>query len=263
MTRTGGCGAASSTLAGMGDDDFVPWGVTAVNLPEHAGNPIHTDDGARAAGYPSALVAGVSVYAYLTHLPAARWGLDWVRGGGAEVRFANPVFAGDRVECAVADDEMNRRAFADDDSTLIEARVGGERRATIEVVPEATAGQQRIGELLDDVEVVLDGAWADYGKRAGDDLDLYQRERIVHPAAWVSLANHVAHTQVVSGSWIHVRSRIVHQGEAPIGATARIVSSVVDRFTTRAGDRAILDVRIVADDRPVVSIEHEAIVALR
>ena len=40
-----------------------PWRLVARNLPAHAGNPIHTDVGARAAGYPSALVAGVTVHA--------------------------------------------------------------------------------------------------------------------------------------------------------------------------------------------------------
>ena len=38
----------------------VPWSVTAQNLPEHARNAIHTDEGAQAAGFPRALVAGVT-----------------------------------------------------------------------------------------------------------------------------------------------------------------------------------------------------------
>ena len=33
-----------------------PWSVTAVNLPEHARNAIHTDAGARAAGIRCLLV---------------------------------------------------------------------------------------------------------------------------------------------------------------------------------------------------------------
>src|SRR5680860_163226 len=63
------------------------WVVRARNLPEHAGNPIHTDAGARAEGFPSALVAGVTTYAYLTHPLVAAWGLDWLTRGGGEVRF--------------------------------------------------------------------------------------------------------------------------------------------------------------------------------
>ena len=51
-----------------------PWTVRARNLSEHADNLIHTDAGARAAGFPAALVAGVTTYAYLTHPVVAAWG---------------------------------------------------------------------------------------------------------------------------------------------------------------------------------------------
>ena len=43
--------------------DPTTWSVQARNLPEHASNPIHTDEGGRAAGFDAALVAGVTVYA--------------------------------------------------------------------------------------------------------------------------------------------------------------------------------------------------------
>ena len=92
--------------------DAHPWSVTAQNLPEHARNPIHTDDGARAAGFPAALVAGVTTYAYLCHPVVAAWGLDWVRDGAGEVRFRSPVFAGDRVTCAPAMDGPAMRVGA-------------------------------------------------------------------------------------------------------------------------------------------------------
>ena len=87
-----------SILSRMSDaTELAAWSAPAVNLPEHADNAIHTDAGARAAGFPSALVAGVTVYAYMTHVPAAAWGLDWLRGGGAHVRFRSPIFDHDLV----------------------------------------------------------------------------------------------------------------------------------------------------------------------
>jgi hypothetical protein len=36
--------------------DVQPWIVTARNLEHHARNPIHTDEGAQAQGFPRALV---------------------------------------------------------------------------------------------------------------------------------------------------------------------------------------------------------------
>jgi hypothetical protein len=235
------------------------WTVTARNLPEHARNRIHTDDGAREAGYPSALVAGVTVYAYLTHLPAAHWGIDWVRSGTAEVAFRAPVLAGDAVVCAA---EPTDGAVGG--PVPVTARVDGDERATARFSLDGRgADAPGSGEPLVPLEVTLTGEWDGYGRRAGDDLALYDAAGIVHPAVWPALANSVVHQQLVTGSWIHTRSRIRHHGTAPVGAAAVVESNVVRRFSTRAGDRAVLDVRIVVDGRPVAALEHEAIIALR
>ena len=77
----------------------VAWSIIAQNLPEHARNPIHTDEGAQAAGFPRALVAGVTTYAYMTHPIVTAWGLDWLKSGGGEFRFRKPVFDKDVVTC--------------------------------------------------------------------------------------------------------------------------------------------------------------------
>ena len=61
----------------------APWPVVARNLSEHSSNPIHPDAGAQAAGFPAALVAGVTTYAYLTHPIVAAWGRDGLEHGGA------------------------------------------------------------------------------------------------------------------------------------------------------------------------------------
>ena len=226
------------------------WSTTAVNLPEHADNPIHTDAGARAAGFESALVAGVTTYAYLTHVPATAWGLDWIGHGGAEVRFLRPVLAGDRVDCLVGDDGR------------VVASVDGEERVAATFVERAPTVERRDGDLLEPVELVLGARWADYGVRSGDDCPLYLRESIVHPTTWPRIANGICHTQLVVGSWIHTRSRITHLGLALIGSTVRAESRLVDRFDSRSGVRSVIDVWITADGTPVAHLEHEAITEL-
>ena len=62
--------------------EMEAWSARARNLPEHAGNPIHTDEGGRAAGFDAALVAGVTVYAYLTRPIVEAWGMGqtYLRG---------------------------------------------------------------------------------------------------------------------------------------------------------------------------------------
>lgn len=233
------------------------WAVDAANLPEHARNPIHTDEGGRAAGFPGALVAGVTVYAYLTRPAAEGWGLDWVERGTAEVRFVSPVFAGDRVECVSSPTEDGRQ--------LIEAVVAGDTRASCRVGLPAGPPPAHVpgNEVMEPLTVSLVGEWSDYGLRAGEDLDLYRTHGIAHPALWPALANNIVHRQLAQGSWIHTRSAIRHLRSVPDGSEVLVEATVTDRFETRAGERAVLDVRIGLDGEAVAIIEHEALIKLK
>lgn len=233
----------------------VPWSIVAQNLPEHARNPIHTDSGAQAAGFARALVAGVTTYAYLTHPVVVAWGEDWLASGGGEVRFRSPVFQDDPLDLVPA---------SVDGDVMIDARVGDDLPlATFRAVRDSGAPpSMRSGEVLRTRQIALDGELgAEYGVRAGDDLDVFVRLGLVHPAVWPALANHIVHVDVARGAWIHTRSIIRHHGIARAGATATVHAVVVERFD-RSGERAVLDVRIDIDGRPVATLEHEAIIAL-
>src|SRR5262249_13842223 len=50
---------------------------------------------ARRFGFGGALVPGVDVYGYMTHLPLRRWGRAWLERGSAECRFIKPVYDGE------------------------------------------------------------------------------------------------------------------------------------------------------------------------
>lgn len=234
--------------------ELQPWSTTAINLPDHADNAVHTDVGARAAGFDRALVAGTSVYAYMTHPPAAGWGMDWVTGGGGELRLRRPVFDADRVDCVLS--------AAGEGPRTVRAEVDGEARATLELWERAPAPPARSGERLATLETVIDEVEATYGARCGDDLSLYAERQIVHPVLWPNLANRVFTEQLVTGPWVHVRSRIHHHGAAPLGATVRVESTLIERFDSRAGERALVDMVMYANDTLAATIEHEAIVVL-
>ncbi|MGH9133522.1 MAG: MaoC/PaaZ C-terminal domain-containing protein [Ilumatobacteraceae bacterium] len=233
------------------------WTVRARNLAEHAGNPIHTDAGAQAAGFPAALVAGVTTYAYLTHPVVAAWGLDWVAGGGAEVRFDAPVFEHDDVSCS---------PVVEGDAVVVRALVGydGVQRASLRAIRDGgPPPAPREGTPLTSRRVELADRWGvDYGERAGDDLDVYRHDGVVHPAVWPALANHVVAADLVHGAWVHLRSRVRHHDLAAAGSVADLRAVVVDRFQRRSGERAIVDVVIEVDGRPIATLEHEAIIAL-
>lgn len=237
------------------DDDsarLTPWSIRAVNLAEHADNPVHTVAGGLAAGFDGAVVAGTTIYAYLTRPAAAAWGEEWVARGGAEVRFMGPVLADEALE------------IQPDGQELL-ANVDGVAKASCRVTrreerPVSTDPPD--GDRLEPLVVELGDRWTGYAARAGEGLGLYADRGIVHPVVWPSLANRVFAMQLVTGPWVHTRSRIVHQGLAAPGEVAVIESWVTRRFTTRSGERAVAEVRITVDDRPVAVLEHEAIVGV-
>jgi len=235
------------------------WTVTARNLPDHAGNVIHTDAGAIAAGFESALVAGVTTYAYLTHPLVTAWGVDWLTRGGGEVRFRAPVFAGHQVDCVPS-------RVDDSNDVLVEAICPSQSanpRVTFRAVRDAGPPlPMRAGDRLASRQITLTGEFgADYGWRAGDDIEWYQRDGIVHPAVWPAICNRVMSTDLVNGAWIHTRSVIRHHAPGPAGATVDVHATVVDRFE-RHGQRAVIDVLIEHEGRPIATLEHEAIVDL-
>src|SRR5712671_1154970 len=80
-----------------------PYRVEAFNTAKASENKIHDDAVARRFGFGGGLVPGVDVYAYMAHLPVARWGRDWLERGAAECRFQKPVYDGDIATIAAAE----------------------------------------------------------------------------------------------------------------------------------------------------------------
>lgn len=234
-------------------NELVLWSTTAINLPDHADNLIHTDEGARAAGFESALVAGTTVYAYMTHPAVEAWGRDWLTNGGGELRLRRPVFDHDPVDCVIS---------TSDEGPVVTATVAGDARSSLTLWPSVEAPQVRPGDPLKPFNLTLTETHLDYGMRCGDDLTIYAQEGIAHPVTWANLANSVFIDNLVTGPWIHVRSKIYHEGLAKLGANIHIESNLLERFDSRAGERALVDMRLYADDDPVATIEHEAIIVL-
>ena len=135
------------------------WSVHAKNLPEHSRNPIHTDEGGKAAGFDGALVAGVTVYAYLTNPILTLWGVDWLREGSSVVEFKSPVLADELVECITVLDDM---------SLNVNATVSNQIRAQCTAFigkPVSSNSPDSSIELLETEEIHLVNEWENYGHR--------------------------------------------------------------------------------------------------
>jgi len=235
---------------------LLAWQTSAINLAEHAYNVVHTDEGAVAAGFPSALVAGTTVHAYLTHSPAAAWDAAWLDHGWSELRLISPVFDNETVDLIPSEDSTSEHG-------TIEARVGGDLRATLAVATSApTVPKRAIIEQHSELTFDLAEGLGTYGLRAGDDLAVYANEGRVHPSVWPSIGNSVTMAFHVTGPWVHVRSAITHLGQVPSNAQVTVASAVVDRFETRAGERVVLDIEASVDGAVVAHIEHESIIRL-
>ena len=234
-----------------------------MNLAEHADNPVHTDVGARAAGFEAALVAGTTTHAYLTHPAAAGWGDAWLEGGWSELRLRAPVFDGVTVDLVPVADHAGASGAA-----TIEARVGGDVKATLSVALQPpTPGDAWVGrdviETLPDMTVDLADGVGDYGIRVGDDLSAYREAGRAHPSVWSVLGNRVTMRYYVDGPWVHVRSEIRHLGAVAADDRVTLRPALLDRFDSRAGERVVLAIEASVADRVVAAIEHESIIRLR
>lgn len=272
--------------------------VIARNTASASANKIHDDTVARRYGFAGGLVPGVDVYAYMAHVPAAGWGLEWLAHGSLRARFLAPVYEGDEVAvvpgevsstaggtvvplevragagriCAVG--EATLPAGADSEAALPagpdgEAPAGrwaGIDRAAgpagfREDAPEASPDTLRPGTPL---ALAPHGFHADragdYLDEVGERLSLFAAERVAHPGWLLRDANHVLSTNVALGPWIHVESAVRHHGLVRDGDVVDARARVV-REWGRKGHRFVeLDVGLFTGaDRLVAHVSHTAI----
>ena len=72
--------------------------VAAYNTAKQSENKMHDDTVARRFGFSGGLVPGVDVFAYMMHVPIARWGRDFLSRGLVEARFIKPVYDGETAD---------------------------------------------------------------------------------------------------------------------------------------------------------------------
>ena len=83
--------------------ELEAYSVVAYNTARDSENKIHDNAVARRFGFSGGLVPGVDVYAYMAHLPVARWGRDFLRHGSLEARFLKPVYDGETASVSAAE----------------------------------------------------------------------------------------------------------------------------------------------------------------
>ena len=251
--------------------------VIARNDAEKSENRIHDDRVAAEYGFRGGLVPGVTVYAYLSTLPAVRWGRDWLERGTMTARFFQPVYDGEEIEL---------RLVAGQDGTSELEAVGpqGDVRArgtaTLPIpgasppspsvpaavaLPDPEARPPAEPDVLETVALgTYDRTWTAEAQETllaaiGEQPASWPFPQLAHPGWLIRGANDVLSRSVQLGPWIHVSSDTTHHGTVTEGQQVSTRGSVTRVFERKGHDFVELDVVVVADGAPVWSIRHVAI----
>jgi acyl dehydratase len=251
-----------------------PYRLTARNSAVLSDNKMHDDAVARDFGFRGGLVPGVDVAAYLCHPPAEAWGEDWLGGGRLRARFVQPVYDGDTVAVEVGADGEELSVV---DSAGAVCAVGGAGLGAglgpsdvvvpgEGVLPEPGARPAASIPLLLDTPVLgaieagfhADKA-GDYLDQIGEQLPLFRTGGVAHPGWLLRQANFVLTANVRLGPWIHTSSEARLVGVVKDGARVQTRARVVEAWEAKGHELVRLDVVVLADDQPVMQVDHVAI----
>jgi acyl dehydratase len=218
----------------------------------------------------------VDVYAYLTHLPVERWGIDVLSRGAISARFTTPVYDGDVITVDAIEDGDGLLL------TLFDSRGDTCATASATLPSEAPTApppdEIPAGPLPSDVPRASPELFAprphlgsyefgfhaehapSYLRDIRETLPVYTEQRISHPGWLLRSANYVLTANARVGPWIHVSSDVqfhdlVHDGDE-VSTRAR----VIDDFEKKGHKFVVLDVLYVANSsRVVMRVKHTAI----
>jgi len=254
--------------------------VQARNLSLASENKIHDDEVARRFGFAGGLVPGVEVYAYMAHLPVARWGADWLERGVAECRFAKPLYDGklaivtatenDRALAITVEDEAGERC-ATGTAALPDAAPDAPTLPRVSPIPapddrpRADEHTLAMGRRLSSQPMhITADRLQQYLADIHETESLYARENLIHPAFMLRLSNLTLKDNVKLGVWIHTGSIIHHCGLAHGGEWLAGHAEVAANYERKGHHFVELEVSIVAAEcRVVAQVRHTAIYRLR
>jgi acyl dehydratase len=254
-----------------------PYSVEAFNASKSSENKIHDDAVARRFGFKGGLVPGVDVYAYMTHLPVARWGRSWLEHGSAECRLLKPIYDGDLAVVTAGEDAAGLDLRIESHGELCvtgRAALAAEPAAPPIAFsgtpvpppppahrPPADETTLAVGTWFAIEPLVVSKRYAEEYLHTVRETDpLYAHEGLVHPGTILHIGNWALRHNVVLGPWMHVGSTVQHYAAANIGdeLSAR---AVVTANYDRKGHRFVeLDVLAYANQKaPIARIGHIAI----
>ncbi|MGR8947768.1 MAG: hypothetical protein ACU84Q_06950 [Gammaproteobacteria bacterium] len=261
--------------------------LIAHNDAADSGNPMHDADAARSMGFKGAIVPGVTIYGYMTHLFLDYFGERWLQNGFSQVRFRQPIFADEPIqitgheEAGVDSGILNVKVINSDGSTAavgagsMNAEVASafktdgalysrdypihaERAATkLPPTKESLATHPLLGSFVTDLTFEKHRQFC---IEMRDQHSIY--ERALHPAWLLRQANIIVDENFNLGAWIHTESEISSLGLARCGQTIEVRAEAVDLFERKGNEYVDLDVAFFQPDdsnTPILRVLHRAI----
>jgi acyl dehydratase len=251
-----------------------PYRVSAYNTAKQSENKMHDDAVAKRFGFSGGLVPGVDVFAYMMHLPVAKWGRAFLERGLIEARFVKPVYDGELADVT---------ARESDGVLAIEVKSCGQLCATgsasLPALPpllsmtdfsESAAVTERkpvnstsyeLGKWLGTVPRAWAGEAAkEYLTDVRETDPIYLSEGLGHPGLLQRVMNRVLVDNAILGPWIHVGSRMQLLSAARSGDELTARAKVTGNYEKKGHHFVEFDALVVANGRNAVAhCQHIAI----
>ena len=249
--------------------------VSAYNTAKASENKIHDDATAQKFGFKGGLVGGVHVYAYMSHLPVARWGRAWLERGTGEARFGKPVYEGDIAEVSGVEDAEGMETKV----TSLGILCATGRAAFPAAAPAAPslsdfkAVAPRENRLPADEQTLRIGDWLGMNPltitqeyQTQDIADtretdpLYLAEGIVHSGTILRCCNWALTHNVILPAWMHMGSTVQNLGLAHVGDTLNVRAQITKNYMHKGHKWVEIDALVLANEsKPIARVTHIAI----
>ena len=258
--------------------------ATADPPSEGVHNPIHDEEGADAAGYAGALVAGVRTYGWAVRTITRALGGAWLTSGWVDYSLKRPLFAKETMTIKVT--ETNNDAWTvtctagDDCRVVLEGTAGfGPAPWLQELNPPAAAPPAEPVPPLPSYQLATVplnkplhplGAWLTSETAASmvcDDLATNDPHYVqtaqapvpIHPYFLAGRMAPLTRHNFTYGPTIHVRSQIQHKREGYSDRQIIVGASIVDAYERNGHWYQILDGLVTDAEGELARIRHHTI----
>jgi hypothetical protein len=268
-----------------------PESLVAMNSAASSGNPFHTDEGARAAGYERAVIGGLTTYGYLCSYPLREWGAGWLERGGIDVRLRVPIVDQQPLQLSAEMVSAEIRARVDAISetqfdsmaqlpnlgplALAVAWLGGPGPLppwSFPVTPPAaklSPDQLATSQInsLPSMKFTPDVAWcsATLLSTQADACDLgvltgeVSKGDPLPPSVIIDMANLALMNALDLGTWLHTRSKTQHFTQLRCGDEIEVRTRVLSTEPGELGLVSVFELAFLRGQNVCARVEHSAI----